>query len=144
MSLADPSPIGLHIIATRPRTPRAIVPGPTKRPHGGRPNPCADPAIPSSMEPLERQRMAVLPERRATPKMRRDCAVKKPAIERFMEAYNSGRLPISTEIRGTEIARRCGVSPSNMILISMDLASNRIPVRLIEVKIGIYRIEEAG
>lgn len=140
MSLADPSPIGLHIIATRPRTPRAIVPGPTKRPHGGRPNPCADPAIPSSMEPLERRRMAVLPERRATPKMRRDCAVKKPAREKFEEAIARGDIAVGDVLRGTDIARRCGVAKGNMYLLAMDLVSAGSSVRLREVKTGIYRI----
>src|SRR5690554_3909120 len=94
MSLAKPSMLGLRIIADKPRPPREIAPCPTKRPHGGRPNPCADPAIPSSMEPLERQRMAVLPERRATPKMRRDCAVKKPAREKFEEAIARGDIAV--------------------------------------------------
>jgi hypothetical protein len=114
------------------------VPGPTKRPPGGRPNPCALHRISST---------ATYPT--VTRKQRENIAGLSPDdfANRFIAAVMSGEIPAGQSLDGTALRRAMkGQKPQgSWENLSATLAARNAPIRLRSENVqrgrGTYRVE---
>ncbi len=123
--------ISPHILAELAMLRRAYLPvvagNKTKRPTGGRPNPCALHREPRHGAAIARETRAAAPAKRRRARL-------APAWQRLAEAVARGEVPVGVPIGDSEMKRLLGSDFCHgMEGIAFALAANRAAVRLRQV-----------
>lgn len=114
----------LNMLRRAPRpTPVAV---PTKRPTGGRPNPCASHR--EGPHPAALARLAGRPNRRG---QQLGGSADKPVWRRFADAVLDGRIPVGQPITSGMITKVIGMQVHHgMESLATTLCVERLPVRI--------------
>ena len=116
------------------RAPKGIrTPAPTKKPVGGRPNPCALYKEPTQGADLARH-ARIRAGRASTTCGHVQASHPGDFAHRFVKAVESGRIPVGVPITGSELRRKLGGEKAfcgGWENVAVTLSAERLPVRIV-------------
>jgi hypothetical protein len=128
------SPATIQTLEMLRRAPRGLpVPCPTKKPVGGRPNPCALYEEPTHGAALARD-ARIRAGRASTTCGHVQASHPGDLAHRFVEAVECGKIPVGVPMTGSELRRKLGGEKNfcgGWENVAVTLASGRHPVRIV-------------